>query len=283
MKIAVVGWGYVGAATGLGLKDHHEIIAYDPYKLTALYSMNILRELPAMSELVKIKQVYDISDLREAELIFVCLPTPTTENGVDTSYIDKILDDLNQKLDKGIIVIRSTTPPGTIKKYQEKYPKFQFVHNPEFLRERTPVSDFLNPDRIVIGGTHDDAIKKVMDVYKLFDCQKCVTDTTTSEMIKYASNIFLANKISFFNEIHNVCKVVGADHKKLADVVALDRRIGHYGVNGGKPYGGSCLPKDTDGFIHFVENHLKHELHLIKATKKVNDEMKKHEEGEKRE
>ncbi|MBI4095578.1 MAG: UDP-glucose/GDP-mannose dehydrogenase family protein [DPANN group archaeon] len=282
MKIAVVGWGYVGASTGLGFKDHHEIIAYDPYKLTALYSINVLRELPAMSELVKIQQVYDVADLREAEIIFVCLPTPTTENGVDVSYIDKLLDDLNKSLDKGVVIIRSTTPPGTVKKYQEKYPKFQFLHNPEFLRERTPVSDFLNPDRIIIGGAHEDAIKKAMDVYKTFDCPKIVTDSTTSEMIKYASNIFLANKISYFNEMHKIAQIVGADSKKMSEAVALDRRIGHYGVYGSRPYGGSCLPKDTDGFIYFVENNLKHTPHLLKAVKHINDIFKQEAEEEKK-
>ncbi len=271
MKIAVVGWGYVGAATGLGLKDHHDILAYDPYKNTVHYSINVLRELPVLSELAKIKQVYSVEELKEADLIFVCLPTPTNENGIDLSFIEKFLEDANQRLAGGIIVIRSTIPPTTTKNFQEKYPKFKFVHNPEFFREKTPVSDFLNPDRIIIGGSHEDAMKIVQEVYKEFECPKIITDSTTSEMIKYASNIFLANKISFFNEMHKVAQIVGADSKKISEAVALDRRIGHYGVYGGKPYGGTCLPKDTDGFIHFIETRLKHTPHMLKATKLVND------------
>ncbi len=274
MKIAIVGWGYVGAATGLGLKDSHEIIAYDPYKFTALYSVNVLRELPVLSELAKIKQVFASDDLKEADVIFVCLPTPTTEQGVDLSYLEKFLEELNQKLSSGIIAIRSTVLPGTTKKLQEKYPKFKFVHNPEFLKERTPVSDFLNPSRIVVGGP-DDAAKKILEVYKDFECPKIITNSTTSETIKYASNLFLSTRISYFNEIHKICKLVGADHKTVSEATALDPRMGFYGVYGGKPYGGSCLPKDMDGFIHFVESQLKHTPHLLKAVKTVNDELKK--------
>jgi len=273
MKVGIVGWGYVGASTGLGLKDVHEVFVYDPFKDIEEFSVNMIKELPYknMNNLTKIN---DIKDLSLVDVIFICLPTPSNEDGsANLFYIENFLNDLNKVLSGGIIVIRSTVPPGTTIKLQVKYPKFKFVHNPEFLREKSPLYDFLYPSRIVIGGTNKEAIEKVTDIYKQFECVKVITDTISSEMIKYTSNCFLANKISYFNEIYKICKKIGADPKTVAEAVSLDERIGRYGIYGGKPFGGSCLPKDIKALIHHIENKIGFEPHLLKAVKKVNDEI----------
>lgn len=273
MKLGIVGWGYVGAATGLGLKEGHEIFVYDPFKNIEEFSVNALKELP-YKNMTNVKKINDIKDLALVDVIFICLPTPPDEDsGANLSYIDNFLTDLNKVLSGGIIVIRSTVPPGTITILQGKFPKFKFIHNPEFLREKSPLYDFLYPSRIVIGGTNKEALEKVLEIYKPFECIKIVTDSVSSEMIKYASNCFLANKISYFNEIHKICKKIGADPKIVAEAVSLDERIGRYGIYGGKPFGGSCLPKDINALIHHVENKIGFEPHILKAVKKVNDEM----------
>lgn len=273
MKIGIVGWGYVGAATGLGLKDKHEILIYDPYKEVVDFSINLLGELPSTKNLSNLKQISNLKDLSKAELIFICLPTPSKENGkADLSYIDNFLKELNSTLESGIIVIRSTVPPKTTIKYQEMYPKFKFVHNPEFFRIKTPLHDFLYPHRIVVGSNSEEAMKKVLELYKDFECIKIKTNSTASEMIKYASNCFLASKISYFNEIHKICEKLGIDSKIVSEAVSLDERIGKYGIYGGKPFGGTCLPKDLDALIFFLEKEIGFNPHFLNAVKKVNEE-----------
>jgi len=273
MKIGIVGWGYVGATTGLGLRDKHEIFIYDPYKDVEEFSFNTIRDLP-YKNMTNLKKINDMKDLSLVDVIFLCLPTPSNEDGsANLSFIENFLTDLNKALGDAIIVIRSTVPPGTTVNMQAKFPKFKFVHNPEFLKEKTPLHDFLYPSRIIIGGTNKEAVRRVMEIYEPFECMKIVTDSTSSEMIKYASNCFLANKISYFNEMHDICKKIGADPKVVAEAVSMDERIGRYGIYGGRPFGGSCLPKDLKALIHHVENKIDFEPHLLKAIKRVNDKV----------
>lgn len=277
MKIGIVGWGYVGASTGLGLRDQHEIYVYDPFKDVEDFSFNIIKELPYKSS-KNLKVIEDVEELKDVDIIFLCLPTPSNNDGsANTTYIDNFLSQLNKVLDDGTIVIRSTVPPGTTVNMQAKYPKFKFVHNPEFLREKSPLYDFLYPSRIVIGSNNKHASEKVLEIYKPFECMKIVTDPMSSEMIKYTANCFLANKISYFNEIHMICERVGADPKTVAEAVSLDERIGRYGIYGGRPFGGACLPKDLKALINHVENKIGFEPDLLKSVKKINDKVEKNE------
>ncbi len=273
MKIGIVGWGYVGATTGLGLKKFHKILVYDPFKNIEEFSINYIGEIPTKKLTENIEHVNKIERLAEANMIFICLPTPTVDGKIDTSYIENFFKEASKVLKNGMFVIRSTVIPGTTKKLQKKYPQFKFAHNPEFLRERTPLHDFLYPSRIVIGSDHPDLVSIILDVYKPFECQKIVTNTDSSEMIKYAANCFLATKISYFNEIHNICEKFGIDSKIVSEAVSLDERIGRYGIYGGRPFGGACLPKDLVAFIDHAENEVEHEPILLKSVKKVNENI----------
>jgi UDPglucose 6-dehydrogenase len=272
MKIGVVGWGYVGATTGLGLRTFHEILVYDPFKDIEKFSIDYIGELPTKNLTDNLKHVDKLEKMAEADVIFVCLPTPTVDGKIDMSYIDNFFAECSKTLKKGMFVIRSTVSPGTTRKLQKKYPQYKFANNPEFLRERTPLHDFLYPSRIVIGSDNKELIDKLLDVYKPFECHKIVTNSDTSELIKYAANCFLATKISYFNEIHRICEKCNIDSKVVSEAVSLDERIGRYGIYGGRPFGGTCLPKDISAFIaHVKEVGL--EPTLLNAVKNVNEEM----------
>jgi UDPglucose 6-dehydrogenase len=149
---------------------------------------------------------------------------------------------------------------------------FGVCMNPEFLREKSSVEDFLNPDRIVIGSLNERSGEVLERLYSSFKSPIIKTDLDTAEMIKYASNLFLASKISFFNEIHLICQQVGLDSKMVSEAVSLDKRIGKYGVYGGKPFSGMCFPKDLAAFITFAKSKGVNPK-LLEAVEEVNSEI----------
>ena len=273
MKIGIVGWGYVGATTGLGLRKSHKILVFDPYKDVENFSIDYIGEIPTKKLTENIEHLEHLGKLADADIIFVCLPTPTVDGKTDMKIINNFFASASKILKKGKFVIRSTIPPGTTKKLQKEYPQFKFAHNPEFFRERTPLHDFLYPDRIVIGSENKEITDILLDIYNSFECPKIITNPTTSEIIKYASNCFLATKISYFNEIHRICEKLGSDSKIVSEAVSMDERIGRYGIYGGRPFGGACLPKDLAAFISHSEEEIGHEPVLLKSVKKVNEEM----------
>lgn len=275
MKIGIIGWGYVGASTGIGLSeinDELEVHVFDPFKNVEDWSFNQINDLLVKKR--KIKQIDSLGEMSGMDLIFLCLPTPESKTGeIDLSIYEKFMPELSKTLGSGDMVIRSTVAPGTTQDFQKKYPKFRFAHHPEFLRERIPLADFLTSDRIIIGSIHEDIKEKLLHLYRNLDTRKIVVTPTASEIIKYAANCYLATKISYFNEIHNICEKHGVDSKQVSEAVAADKRIGYYGVYGGRPFGGTCLPKDISAFIKHAKS-IEVEPKVLSAVKEVNDKLK---------
>ena len=293
-KIAVVGTGYVGLVTGTCFAEtgnnvtcididekkverlrNGEVPIYEP-NLDVLFERNIsagrLTFTTSLSEGIK-----------DAEIIFLALPTPPGEDGsADLSYILGVADELGNLLtDYKVIVDKSTVPVGTAEKVTQAIAKnakvdFAVVSNPEFLREGFAVSDFLKPDRVVIG-TSDDRAKKVMEsLYKPFVRQGnpiYFMDEKSAELTKYAANSFLATKITFMNEIANFCELVGADVDKVRIGIGSDSRIGKRFLFPGIGYGGSCFPKDVQALSKSGKEK-NFNFEILDAVMKVNQSQK---------
>lgn len=275
-KIAMLGVGYVGLVSGTGLADFgNEVICYDidTTKIEKLNNGEMPIYEPGLIDLVRknvVKGRLKFTDdltlaIRESEVIFLAVPTPSGENGeVDLSYIFNAVDQIAKVIDSfKVIVTKSTVEVGTNDQIRERLlshkiapEMFEVVSNPEFLREGSAVSDFMRPDRIVIGTSSPKALEIMKEIYRplyLIETPIVATDIHTAEMIKYASNAFLATKISFINEIANLCELVGADVQQVAKAMGLDGRIGKKFLHAGPGYGGSCFPKDTLALTKIAE------------------------------
>jgi UDPglucose 6-dehydrogenase len=275
-KIAMLGVGYVGLVSGTGLADFgNEVICYDidTTKIEKLNNGEMPIYEPGLIDLVRknvakgrLKFTDDLTlAIRESEVIFLAVPTPSGENGeVDLSYIFNAVDQIAKVIDSfKVIVTKSTVEVGTNDQIRERLlshkiapEMFEVVSNPEFLREGSAVSDFMRPDRIVIGTSSPKALEIMKEIYRplyLIETPIVATDIHTAEMIKYASNAFLATKISFINEIANLCELVGADVQQVAKAMGLDGRIGKKFLHAGPGYGGSCFPKDTLALTKIAE------------------------------
>jgi UDPglucose 6-dehydrogenase len=280
MAVSIIGAGTVGRAVGIGLIKHgYKVIFYD-------IDDGKLSELKASGYNVS----NDISTaINNSDISFICVPTPTTMGRFDFRYVEKAARDIGSALSKvgnyHLVVVKSTVLPFTTRTQiipiLENYSglkageDFGVCVNPEFLRQDTALSDFLNPTRIVIGELDERSGKELESLYRPFNAPIFRTTLETAEMIKYVANLFLATKISFFNEIYIICKKFGLDPHFISEVVALDPRIGRYGIYGGRPFGGDCLPKDLEAFISFArENGLNPEI--LKAVLHVNEFLKKH-------
>ena len=275
-KIAMLGVGYVGLVSGTGLADFgNEVICYDidTTKIEKLNNGEMPIYEPGLIDLVRknvVKGRLKFTDdlalaIRESEVIFLAVPTPSGGNGeVDLSYIFNAVDQIAKVIDSfKVIVTKSTVEVGTNDQIRERLlshkiapEMFEVVSNPEFLREGSAVSDFMRPDRIVIGTSSPKALEIMKEIYRplyLIETPIVATDIHTAEMIKYASNAFLATKISFINEIANLCELVGADVQQVAKAMGLDGRIGKKFLHAGPGYGGSCFPKDTLALTKIAE------------------------------
>jgi UDPglucose 6-dehydrogenase len=292
MKILIIGTGYVGLVTGVCLADKgHKVtcVDIDERKIKKLkQGISPIHE-PGLPELLeknigakKISFETNISPaIKEAEVIFIAVGTPAKENGeADLSYVEQALADIGRNLDHyAVIVNKSTVPVGTAKRAKEIIKKyyggeFNFVSNPEFLRQGSAVRDFLFPDRLVIGADSEKAQKIMAELYQNFSCPKVFTNLESAEMIKYASNAFLATKISFINEIAGVCEKVGADVKEVAHGMGLDPRIGNKFLEAGLGYGGSCFPKDTRALYQMAGVN-GYDFRILKAVIEVNNYQRK--------
>ncbi|HPC35687.1 MAG TPA: UDP-glucose/GDP-mannose dehydrogenase family protein [Candidatus Marinimicrobia bacterium] len=275
-KIAMLGVGYVGLVSGTGLADFgNEVICYDidKTKIEKLNNGEIPIYEPGLIDLVRknvakgrLKFTDDLAlAVRESEVIFLAVPTPSGEHGeVDLSYIFNAVDQIAKVIDSfKVIVTKSTVEVGTNDQIRERLlshkiapEMFEIVSNPEFLREGSAVTDFMRPDRVVIGTSSPKALEIMKEIYRplyLIETPIVATDIHTAEMIKYASNAFLATKISFINEIANLCELVGADIQQVAKAMGLDGRIGKKFLHAGPGYGGSCFPKDTLALTKIAE------------------------------
>jgi len=264
MKIGIIGLGYVGLITGVGfasLGNKVVGIDVDEKKIekinkgeSPIYEKDLESKLKENKE--NFTATTKIEELKDCEIIFICVGTPSKEDGsIDLKYIKQAAEDISKILDSyKIIVVKSTVIPGTteslIKILGKKVGRdFGLAMNPEFLKEGSALKDFFEPDRIVVGS-YDEKTKEILEeLYKDFNCPKIFTNIKTAEMIKYASNAFLATKISFINEIGNICKKLGIDVYDVAEGMGYDKRIGREFLNAGIGFGGSCFPKDVKALI----------------------------------
>ena len=258
--ISIIGSGVVGKATGIGFHRHgNKVIFHD-----------IVKE-----KLVGLrKQGYDVTEdtceaVVNSSVSFVCVQTPTLNGQMDFSYVENAIVGIARALHKKngfhVIAIRSTVLPSTtrlkviplLKKHSqlEAGRHYGVCVNPEFLRKKSALTDFLNPWRVVIGESDNRSGDFLEKLYQPFKASMIRTDLDTAEMIKYVSNVFLATRISFFNEMHEICNELDLDSDFVNRVVALDPRIGKYGIHGGQPFKGLCLPKDLEAFISFVKDN----------------------------
>ncbi|MEK0223684.1 UDP-glucose dehydrogenase family protein [Bacillus proteolyticus] len=292
MKITIIGTGYVGLITGVGLaKLGHSVTCFD------INSEKIERikqgELPiyecGLNELIN--EEYENSHLtftasrltafNDVEFIFIAVGTPSLLDGTaDLTYIRSACDDIGTYVNNDIIVVtKSTVPVGTndamrewIEEKLQGRHELHIVSNPEFLREGSGIYDFFHGDRIVIGACSEEAARKVENLYSKLSLKTYITDIRSAEMIKYASNAFLATKISFINEISNICEQVGADILDVSTGMGMDKRIGASFLNAGIGYGGSCFPKDTKALVQIAGN-VSHDFRLLKAVIEVNNKQ----------
>ena len=295
MKIAVIGVGYVGLGTAAVFAElGNDVIGadIDKNKISSLNKGIMPIYEPGLKELVdrniSKKRLRFTSDnkeaIRHADIIFICVGTPPKATGeTDLKYIKKAALEIAKTIDSyKIIVHKSTVPVETgeqvkniIRKNIKKNVEFDVVSNPEFLREGSAVHDFMQPDRIVVGCESEKAKKIMEELYSPLKAPIIFTDIKSAEIIKHASNSFLATKISFINAIANICELSGADVEKVAEGMGLDKRIGRSFLNAGIGYGGFCFPKDAEAFIRISEK-FGYDFRLLKAAQEINNNQKKH-------
>jgi UDPglucose 6-dehydrogenase len=288
-KIAIIGLGYVGLPSAACLASFgHKIICVDKdkEKVQKLKEGIAVIYEPGLEELLKqccgnmtFTDNLEMA-VRASEVIFIAVGTPSKKNGrIDMHFFEKAAEEIGKAMDGfKVIVNKSTVSVGTadwVKKEIKKYYKGEFlvVSNPEFLREGSAVKDFFEADRVVLGVEDKKAEKIMLDIYSPVLAPKVVTDFRSAEMIKYASNAFLAGKISFINEISNICEKVNADVKMVANGMGLDKRIGKSFLNAGIGYGGSCFPKDIGNLIKMADDS-KYNFRLLREIEKVNEDQK---------
>ena len=291
MKITIIGTGYVGLVTGVCLADKgHEVICLDidPQKIDMLNKGISPIYEDGLEELMKKnkdKLIYTTDqDLayKNSEIIIIGVGTPEKKDGsANLKYVYGVAKEIGKRAENDIIVVvKSTVPIGTNDRIENiinnnltKKVKDSVASNPEFLAQGSAVKDTLHPARIIIGAENESTKKKLLEMYKDFDCPKVATNRKSAEMIKYASNGFLALKISYINEIANLCEVVGANIEDVAKGMGYDDRIGNKFLNAGIGYGGSCFPKDTKA-LHWLANMNDCEIKTIKAAIEVNENQK---------
>lgn len=294
MNITVVGTGYVGLVTGVALSHiGHQVTCIDIDEskvekmrkgISPIYEPG-LEDL--MNKNIEEKRLFFTTDHHEGfqnvDVIYIAVGTPEKEDGsADLSYIEQVVKDIATHVTKDIIVVtKSTVPVGTNHYIKELLSSqlssdinVEIASNPEFLREGSSVYDTFNGDRIVIGSDNEKAAAIIEEINKPFGIRIFKTDIKSAEMIKYASNAFLATKISFINEISNICEKVGADVESVALGMGMDERIGSRFLNAGIGYGGSCFPKDTKALTQIASN-IDHNFELLKAVINVNNSQQK--------
>ena len=271
MNVGIIGYGYVGSATGEGFSSNpgNKVFWFDKFKK----SPNTLEEV-----------------IKNSNFIFICVTTPifSDYSGMDMGVVTGVIDQVAPKL-KGtakIIIIKSTSIPGTTKKMQEKYPEVNFVMNPEFLTQERAKADFMKPFRTVIGAETQDLGQKVIDLYKTIlssDQKYFIVSPASAEIVKYMSNLMLASKVLLANEFYALSRKVGANYLEVNKAVEADPRIGtHLGVpgpDGDFGFGGACFPKDMVGILGLAKE-LKVDMSALEAVWKKNLKVRKNRDWE---
>lgn len=294
-NITVIGVGYVGLVTGACFSDlGNRVVALDisEEKIANLQKGIMPIYEPGLAEVVERnvkaeRLIFTTSyadALQEAEFVFIAVGTPEGVDGeADLKYVRMAAETIAETMDHPLVIInKSTVPVGTgdwvadiIRENQPSPVEFAVVSCPEFLREGSAITDFLNPDRTVLGSENIEAAERVAQLHLPLRAPIVVTDLRTAEMIKYASNAFLATRISFINEIANICEALGADVKEVARGMGFDKRIGHHFLDAGVGYGGSCFPKDVKALAYMAQVHGKHPQ-LLQAVMEINSYQRKH-------
>lgn len=288
-SITVVGVGYVGLVTGVCFADlGNQVVCLDinEERIEGLKRGVMPIYEPGLEELAarnvragRLSYTTSYAEgLRDAEFVFIAVGTPEGVDGeADLRYVRMAARSIAEVMDHPVIIVnKSTVPVGTgdwvadiVREYCNDDVDFAVVSNPEFLREGSAISDFMVPDRVVLGSLDPDAAQKVAQLYLPLRTTIMITDLRTAEMIKYASNAFLATRISFINEIANVCEALGADVKEVATGMGYDKRIGHAFLDAGVGYGGSCFPKDVKALAYMAESKGRHPQ-LLHAVMEIN-------------
>ena len=265
MKVGIVGQGFVGSAIREGLKSFHNVLTYD--------------RNPAKTMAVTLDQV-----VNHGEIIFVCVPTPMRISGeCDTRILENVVHEIDEiaskiKSNTKTVVIKSTVPPGTTSRLDEKYKNIDVAFSPEFLTEANSFDDFKNQSRIIVGGT---GAKKVKQMFRkpFPKIPIVITKSDTAEMVKYFINCFLASKVIFANQMYDICESTGIDYDKVCEYALLDKRIGSShlavpGPDGDTGYGGHCFPKDITAMIYYAEDFLV-DSSFLRQVKKSNTTYRK--------
>ncbi len=294
MNICIVGVGYVGLVTGACFAEFGlqvKCVDNDASKISMLNQGKVPIYEPGLAELIqknanagRLSFTTNIKEgIERALAVFIAVGTPSGEEGrADLSYVEEVAESLGQTMNGyKVVITKSTVPVGTgrliegiIKENLSSPCSFDVASNPEFLREGSAIEDFMRPNRVIIGAESDQAIAIIKDLYNplyLSETPFVITNVATAEMIKYASNAFLATKISFINEMANICDKVGADVNEVAKGMGLDKRIGSKFLHPGPGFGGSCFPKDTRA-ISQIAKEQGYEFRIVDAVIKVNDE-----------
>ena len=283
--IGVIGAGWVGLVTAACFAEMgHPVVARDVIqeKVDALGRGEITIHEPGLAELLernreRLTFTTDMNLLLEsARLLFVCVDTPPTYSGdADLSRVQSVVRDLEAD-GEHVLIMKSTVPAGTGTSIRRELPGLAYVSCPEFLKEGTAVQDFLNPDRVVVGAEPEDAAaaEEVAALYRPLGGEIVMTDTSSAEMIKLASNAYLATRISFINEIANVCEEVGADVGEVSRGMGMDERIGPHFLRPGIGFGGSCFPKDVNALKLLAGNSGYH-FQLLNSVIEVNELQKR--------
>ncbi len=294
-KISVIGGaGYVGLTTGACFADlGNEVVCVDidQSKITGLRQGKLPIYEPGLQELVERNAKMErlsftssyVEGLKDAEFAFIAVDTPSGSEGeADLKYVRMGAEMIAEQMTNSLIIVnKSTVPIGTgdwvaeiVQQHIGPGLDFSVVSNPEFLREGSAINDFLYPDRIVLGSTDRQAAEKVAQLYLSLRAPIIVTDLRTAEMIKYASNAYLANRISFINEMASICEQLGADIKEVAIGMGYDKRIGHSYLDAGVGWGGSCFPKDVKALAHMAAIHGCHPQ-LLRAVIEINRDQRR--------
>lgn len=294
MNTAVIGLGYVGLVTGACLAElGHTCVGIDndKKKIARLRDGVVPFYEPQLEELVsanlskkRLSFTDNIADgIKASEVVFICVGTPPLRSGVvNLVYVEKVAREIAEHLTAYKVIVDKSTVPvetgdrveRTIKLYNIRKVDFDVVSNPEFLREGSAISDFMKPDRIVIGLSSKRAEKVMKRLYQPLNATILITDIRSAELIKHASNSFLATKISFANALTEICDSAGADVLEVVEGMGLDPRIGKDFLRPGIGYGGSCFPKDVAGFIHIAHGY-GYDFKLLKAVREINENQKK--------
>lgn len=292
MKLTIIGTGYVGLVTGTCFAEvGHEVICVDndPAKIQILKSGGIPIYEPGLEEMVsrnveegRLRFTTSTAEgVENSDVVFIAVPTPPQVDGsVDLSFIEKVAREIAGAMTSYKIIVDKSTVPvktgekvaETIKRYCKARVEFDVVSNPEFLREGFAVEDLMKPDRVVVGVRSNRPVPAMKELYAPFNAPVIVTDISSAELIKHASNSFLALKISYINAISVICEATGANVQEVANGMGMDARIGRRFLDASLGFGGSCFPKDLSAFVKIAEQ-LGYDFGLLKEVQRINSEQ----------